>query len=156
MLPVEVAGGIKRDAVKLGCKARFSFVSVKASQELENYFLQEIATAVSGSVALGDEYQSFLAFSKNAIEQVFLVGVFPQRLQLLYPYISNGRKPNVTKGSKNFALSPWALLLVIFGGSEPAGFQRACSGVIFILVPHPSSPVPGRFRRAVALASGNP
>jgi hypothetical protein len=105
MLPVEVAGGIKRDAINPGCKARFSFVSVKASPELEDYFLQEIATAVSESVALGDEYQSFLAFSKNAIEQVFLVGVFPQRLRLLYAYISNGRKPNVTNGSKNFALS---------------------------------------------------
>src|SRR5262245_58701452 len=38
MLPMEVAGGIKRDAVNPGCKARFSFVSVKAFPELENYF----------------------------------------------------------------------------------------------------------------------
>jgi len=57
MLPVEVAGGIKRDTVNPGCKARSSFVVVKASPELENYFLQKITTAVSGSVALGDEYQ---------------------------------------------------------------------------------------------------
>jgi hypothetical protein len=35
MLPVEVAGGIKGNAVNPGCEARFSFVSVKASPKLE-------------------------------------------------------------------------------------------------------------------------
>jgi hypothetical protein len=38
MLPMEVAGGIKRDAVNPGCKARFSFVSVKAFPELGELF----------------------------------------------------------------------------------------------------------------------
>jgi hypothetical protein len=133
MLPVEVAGGIKRDAVNPGCKARFSFVSVKASPELENYFLQEIAPAVSRSVALGDEYQSFPAFSlrtrsnRSSLSECFL------KAALLYPYISNGRKPNVTKGSKKFAPSQWALWYWLSTGAERADFQPAFQGVIFII-----------------------